>query len=387
MNHVLEIRFTAIDTLYFRGSRPHSAAGASALQSEFPPSVATFIGAVRTRLGDAIGLQWSELREEKGEVYSQSNQTFAGLDAASLIGGSENTGMLAFSEPFIVKQGKRLYSAPAALLATQEGCLRLHLGEPVETDLGKVRLPELPAGVATAKPLEDTWLTHAGMQRFLNGKLPEKEDIVALTDLTAFESRLGIGRNIMAATVEAGLLYQTEHLRLKDDVSFAVKVSLPVKAADVLTQSIEHHPLQRFGGEGRMVALSVESADSPELSLLAPKAPNALVLITDMLPDRVAGPVPLLGFVATRHQGIDCWEGELHGIAVRIISMASGKAIKRGGWDIRHNRPRSVQTFVPAGTCFYAEAINAADSLCKLHGKQIGRRTDSGYGTLVCAAI
>ncbi len=166
MSQTLEIRFDAIDTLYFRGSRPHSAAGASALESDFPPPPSTFTGALRTRLGDAIGIDWRDLTEAGGHTTSQSGQQFAGVDVGQLIGGADNTGLLQFSEPYLMKDGERLFPVPAALLKSESGLVCLQVGEPVRCDLGLVCLPQLPAGTQLAAPLHEHWIMVRKITKF-----------------------------------------------------------------------------------------------------------------------------------------------------------------------------------------------------------------------------
>lgn len=366
----LEVFFSAVDSLFFRGSRPHAAAGASRLPSEFPPPVTTLVGSLRTRLGDVLGANWSELSKQES--------------IEKIIGGAEDTGLLEFLEPRLYKNKQRLYPVPAVLLETADfKTVRLRLGEAVNCDLGHVRLPQLPDNVANAKPLEDAWLTEEGLRLFLKGKTPNSEHIVRNNELFSAESRLGIGRDASLGTVKTGLLYQTEHLRLVPDVEFAIVVTMPNQVVDSFVESIEKSPLQRFGGEGRMAHLRVEKKIN-ENNFEAIKQPNLLVLLSDMLPETDFAQHPIKGLTPVKHEGIDCWEGELHGVAIRLLSVVSGKTKRYGGWDIRSNRPREVQSYIPAGSCFFIEPINGA-SLEKLHGNQIGRRIDFGFGTLMCA--
>lgn len=205
-----------------------------------------------------------------------------------------------------------------------------------------------------------------------------------LDSLVTYESRLGIGRNVQTATVESGLLYQTEHLRLAPGVVFSVQVRLPADAADVLLDSIQANPLQRFGGEGRMVELSARTVGTPT-ALPVPASTNLLVLLTDLLPSENPTPALLPGFARVNHDGTDCWEGELNGVALRILAVVAGKALARGGWDIQRNAPKPVQTCIPAGSCFFVEPVDRGTSLAPLHGLSVGRTTFAGAGTLACA--
>lgn len=376
----LEIFFQAVDTFYFKGSRPHSAAGASSLPSDFPPAASTLSGTVRTRLGDALGVDWKALKDSDGKAVGQE---FAGIDVAALIGSAADTGLLEFGEVRLHKAGKRLYPAPAVILKTPENKLvRLQIGDAVQCDLGNVRLPQLPEGMAGAKPLDDCWLTQAGFNTFLQGGLPTMEQVVSQEDLLQYESRLGIGRDVATASVQSGLLYQTEHLRMADDVQFSMVVALPKDAAELLQQHIQQQPLQRFGGEGRMAHLSAKVlSDKP---LTVNKKPSLLMLLTEMKVDTNFAQQPLPGFTPAQHEGVDVWEGEINNVKLRLHTVVSGKVKRFGGWDIRHNQPREVQSYIPAGSCFYVEPLEGGD-VAALQGAQVGERLDFGYGTLVCA--
>lgn len=375
----LNIFFAAHDSLFFRGSRPHSAAGGSSLSSEFPPAVSTLSGSLRTRLGDALGVCWKSFRKGRQQVQL-GNET---LDLEELIGSGDQTGLLQFGELKLYKNGKRLFPMPAILLQDNNtNLVKMELGDPVRCDLGNVRLGQLPKGVINAKPLENAWLTQAGFETFIKGGLPSSKEVVTEADLFVLESRLGIGRNNSKARVEAGLLYQTKHLRLQPDVEFAVEVSLPSAAAKVLSASITASPMQRFGGEGRMASLRVKEAGA-ELPKVKGK-PSLLMLLTDMLPHDNFAKQPLAQLQPAVVDGVDCWEGELEGVGLRLWNVASGKARRLGGWDARLNQPRPVQSFLPAGSCFFVEPLNTNSDLTQLHTKTLGRRTDFGFGTLVC---
>lgn len=379
----VEVFFSAVDTLYFRGSRPHSAAGASTLPSDFPPSASTLSGTVRTRLGDALGVDWQALKRSDGEP---SGQLFQGIDVAELLGSSADTGLLDFAEVRLYQNKQRLYPVPAVILKTQEGELvRLAVGDAVKTDLGYVHLPQLPQNAAGAKPLEGSWLTEKGLNAFLKGGIPSIKDVVSEPQILQYESRLGIGRDTSTATVESGLLYQTEHLRLADGIEFSMVVSMPEAAAEKLLADIQDNPVQRFGGEGRMAYLTAQKRTEAAEELGAVNKTRWLLLLTDMLPEADFHSSPLPGFTKTMHEGVEVWEGEINGVALRLLSVISGKAKRYGGWDIRNNKPREVQSYVPAGSCFYVEPLDNSADISAINGVQIGRRKDFGYGTLVCA--
>ena len=135
-----------------------------------------------------------------------------------------------------------------------------------------------------------------------------------------------------------------------------------------------------------MVELAAVHVEGEAVLPTPGRNPELLLLLTDMLPDESFGSAPLPGFVSTTLDGVECWKGAIANVELYLLGVVSGKPRRFGGWDIRHNRPRPVQSYIPAGSCFYVRPINGSDELTQLHGEQIGRRTDFGFGTLLCAA-
>ncbi|ANG62219.1 hypothetical protein A8C75_06750 [Marinobacterium aestuarii] len=403
MNKTLEIRFTPIDTWFFRDARPHDTAGASRLSSLFPPPVATLTGAIRTRLGEALGIDWKQhVRSENDLLGAQS---VGDINLSELIGYGDNSGLLRFGPSTLLYHGEPLYPVPAYLLNTGDDRLvRLQPGSPILCDLsrpdaegrlGAVVLPTLPEGIQNAKPLESCWTTGAGLLRLLNGDVPAKGDLKKAEELFVLEPRLGIARDNSRATVVEGLLYQTEHLRLLDPVSISLTLTLPAAAADQLISQIKADSIQRLGGEGRMASLSVEIISEPRPVALKASAKTRGLILTLLSPARLPGSCatqPLPGFsvaFATDGSGLQTWQGSIAGIKMRLVTAVTGKVQRTGGWDLQRRAPKDVVSLMPAGSSWFAEIDDTrTDRLTAavqaLHGQAIGEQTGFGYGQLAC---
>lgn len=93
--NALTCHFEALDTWFFRESRPQGSIGASELGSVFPPPVNTLLGAVRTAIGDAF-------HQQHGTDWRQ----FAELNALqAIIGFADNLGPLRCEGPFLSLKG------------------------------------------------------------------------------------------------------------------------------------------------------------------------------------------------------------------------------------------------------------------------------------------
>lgn len=363
--------FNATDTQFFRESRPFE--GSAELQSVFPPTMQTVAGAVRTFIGDAQGIQWHDFNKEH--------------ELAKIIGYGDDLGSLSFKGVWLSLNNERLYPAPVLLMRrlvdNQAKLSRLTLSE--ETlwcDLGKqVRFGKLEKDEQGSKPLENTWLTAKGLNQVLQGNCPNLDEIFLEEDLYKKESRLGIGRNNAARVAREGMLYQTQHIRPKDNLSIEVDVS-------GLPDSLPSNAILRLGGEGRSSSLNIlqhnnQLADSPK----ANKQTEGLILylLTPLKHQQDTKDwQPLPGFIKKEQAKQTIWIGVINGITLELHSAVTGKSTRDGGWDLANRKPRTANSLIPAGSAFFCKVkegdINAA--LQTLHNSQLGEQTEYGLGHL-----
>jgi CRISPR-associated protein Cmr3 len=360
-------RFTALDTLFFRESRPMEAIGGAQLQSVFPPPARTLIGAIRTAVGQAHEVDWNAYASDKNAPLR------------AIIGSPESLGPLSFAGPFLLKDNERLYPVPLALLqasvpSTKAGVAFTRLApSKVATisDLGKLRLPTKRDVLAGAKPMENASITAAGLQAFLSGGMPDAKAIIPNDELYDSEERLGIGRDNGKRTVQEGLLYQTNHVRPKHDVAIGIVVK------GLATDNVPETGTTRLGAEGRLASWQRE-AIKPLPAAKSNGERIMLLLLTHArfqqgwLPDGFAE--------VTIENGQTVWDGEIQGVKLRLISAVVGKPLREGGWDLVNRMPRPMESLVPAGSCYFFEKIGG--DVDKLHGLQIGLDTDHGRGEI-----
>ena len=354
-------RFDPLDTWFFREARPFGAATGGELSSGFPPPAHTVAGAVRTLIGAAHGVDWERFADDS--EYA---------DLKRSIGVGDDLGQLHIGGPYPMWKEERLYPAPLHLLAKTGQYTVLQPGEPVECDLGRVRLPQLATALPGAKPLDHTWLDGPNLRRVLQGQVPEI--IYRSSDLYAEESRLGIARNNEKRTAAEGLLYHTRHLRPQPELAIGVTVSgIPV----------ELHPARgvtRFGGEGRAGAVTVDDAHPlPPVSKIG-GSNLLLVLLTHA---DFGGQWLLPGFTPGEQDGVRVWRGRLCDIDLILHSAVLGKAVREGGWDLLRRQPRPVRSLIPAGSVYFCSVegdVRAA--VTALHGRQAGHATALGRGEL-----
>jgi CRISPR-associated protein Cmr3 len=366
--------FAALDTLFFKESRPMEAVGGSQLASIFPPPSRTLIGAIRTAIGESQKVNWMH--------YAKGDSPLC-----SMIGTADSLGPLRFTGPYLIRQGERLFPMPLTYLQSEQGQTRLLPSEEaVHCDLGKVCLPvKQDTTLAGSKPLENAFLSGNGLSAFLNGADIDKADIFLASQLYSREDRLGIGRDYQTHSVEDGLLYQTCHIRPKHDAQLQIGIAL-----DGLTAELPTTGMTRLGAEGRLAAWQrEEQVGLPGVPVMANAKGLMLMLLTPAL---FTEGWLLQGFqeqieteaTGAKQAGRKVWEGEIAGVKLRLISSVVGKPVREGGWDMANKKPRALASYAPAGSCYFCEIIDGdiAKAQAALHGLQIGQEQEYGRGQL-----
>lgn len=280
----------------------------------------------------------------------------------------------------------RLWQLPISLncIDKKQDIQRLQVGNTIRSDLGTVRLPEMPEGCIGYKALEQHWLTATGMQQCLEGKIPAANDIIKTQDLFTHEPRLGIARDNTQRAVEDGRLYQTQHLRLHADVHIELEAkNLPPVLLTRLADN-KQNSILRLGGEGRMASLKV----SHQAELLPNIASNIRTTFTIHFinPADFGGNMFPQGFNKTDNNGQRVWRGTINDIEFEIESAVMGKVHREGGWNMQAHQPHPVKSYIPAGSvwfCRLRKSGTEAELNEKLHKQCIGLNTAYGRGQIL----
>ncbi len=213
--------------------------------------------------------------------------------------------------------------------------------------------------------------THDGLKAFLAGGLPQEAAVITPNQLYKNEERLGIGRDNSTRTTVEGLLYQTRHVRPEQNVAIGLVVKgLPNMPA-------MQQGLGRLGAEGRLAAW----IRKPVQELPTGEIKNEhllLMLVTHAQFTQGWLPDGLQQVRTERSQTV--WEGTLHGVRLRLLCCVVGKPVREGGWDLVQRAPRTMDSLVPAGSCYFFEVLQGDAKA--LHGKHIGLDTDYGRGEI-----
>jgi len=377
-----------LDVLMFRDSKPFTGGESHRAKSLFPPSPSTFYGAIRAkilidvlsrkndlgfkdyyrRFEDRNDPDLKELIEEIGAPkYRDKNGKKY----------DEREGRLRIKGPFLAKEDKQSLQvylpSPSDMLGKRgkDGKEERYRGiilnpmNPAEltprvlTDFGdpwkKRRFLPLWSSESGGESIEPgKWMIEMGS--LVNYLLGRKPRLTKTDDLHDKEQRAGIKLVYERRTVETGMLYIAEFIRLKEGVGFVVEV-----------EGTDRFPRSGFlslGGERR--AASYDSIDDPLQGLCGNSFKDRLkeriskggrfklYLATPAIFRTEGRSDPEFGWLPDFVDG-EKLKGELNSLRFRLISATVGKAIGIGGWDLAQNRPKPMRKAVPAGSVYHFE--------------------------------
>jgi CRISPR-associated protein Cmr3 len=360
------------DSLFFRDGRPFNQddEGAAHIASLFPPSPRTVAQMIRAALAAGRGWTGGDWRDRQDLVQELGD-------------GPENIGRLRFTAPVLVKiaggnAAEPVYPAPLALVARFDengeiiAVARLSPGRAFSCDFsnGKARLPRLAAedGAAGWKALDGWYVTHDGLQQFLDGENPDPNTFAKLGRLAPTERRVGIARDAGTRQAVSGALFATDHRRLAGKQE-RYAICSGFAGAEGWTYA-RHRP---FGGEHRFAWLD-ETEPPPSLRPCIPAPGDTvcylIVTTSPMLPSDDGWRTPS-GKPARDLPG-------------QLVSACVGKPVMLGGWySLGANfGPQPLQPHLPAGSVWFMKSSRDEFSGVELPAS-IGLRAEFGYGGCV----
>ena len=351
------LRLQPLDTLFFRDGRPYNQKETTqiAVPSLFPPSPPTVVGAVRAAAARALG--W----EGRGNW---------GPEIERHLGDRQGLGPLSFRGPYVLRNGRPLFPAPAHLVGRRRGegdevtfedLALLRPGPRRNCDLGReVQLPVPPAPTdgEGGGSLKSCWVTRGGLSRILAGAVPEPGELVDWNELWCLEPRVGIERDYERHTTGEAALYSPLHVRLRRGVTLALHVDgLSREALAALTET----PVP-LGGESRACWVDIDEEGhgdllpaSPELEVTGDAVRYIAVILSPLPADEP--PMPGMRYL------------DLPG---RIVSACLPRPQLWGGWDGLDRRPRPLKPHVAPGSVLFLEAgVEELPRIRALHGKSV----------------
>lgn len=347
------VSFDAVDTLMFRDGRPFNQAdaGASRAVSMFPPYPPTLVGALRAAQWRQSGKAWD--KDKLGDGTNWQDETNTTL------------GPMVFGAPLVLKDNEPLFPVPLNVVEGKRtngssALTFLKPGPARECDLGSAtRLPVPKDELEGIKPIENRWVTLAGMKAILDGRLPDDQQLVGVGDLWETEARVGVGITAETRTTDDGRLYMASHIRLRD----GVKLGFTVSGTDGLAAA-----LRPLAGEHRMAEIGAMDHGMP-----LPAPPKALdggrysiIQLSPLVLNTMPGP-----------------GGTLEGLPGTLVSACLGKPVPVGGWDSQNKRSIPLRLAVPAGSVWFIELGNGETLDWSQYKNGIGVAAKWGFGQIL----
>lgn len=364
-----------LDNLFFRGGRPMESGSRN--RSELP-GPQNLLGMIRTYVWGACGCDFSRLAQKLPQSGSAP-------EAARDCGVPDWAASLQVRGPWLAKfkkPARELHDLflplPANLEPGADNYWVLHptqlplpgFGTAASTpkclwnhEWARARVN--PPASATGKKAEHGLMRLRALREYLGGarSIPsgtQGEHFLSPRALYALEPKVGIGLNVESLTVEKGLLFSTDLLRLNSRNCDGFYAEIHCEDPSEMARLFEKPAVLMFGGESRCV--SVQTA--PTLNWPKPEAGKAHFhyLLTPgffghgAIPDVLPGTAPVCA------------------AAVRDTCSVSG-------WDLARRGPKPARFGVSAGSVYFAESPQGCEpltSLCRESEDQA-----AGYGAVL----
>lgn len=342
----MRLHFDPLDVLFFRDSRPFSAGEAASASSQAPlPSV--FYGALRTHLLAAAGADFGEYADSAARAAWTDPALRAALQAVGEPGGA---GSLRTKGPFYaaVRETKladgRAISAGTLLLPTpfdmveRGGKLSCLKPDAPKDDAWGPPIPAMAPLKAEGAKKTRGLLAEGDFAELMGGKAISKERLLTPESILGDEPRVGIGVRAEANTVEPGLFYSAQFIRMREGFGYACEV----EGVDKVPEGSLF-----LGGERRTARLSrmkdVRFHAAPKVAGRRFK----IALLTPAVFSKGWRP----GWIG------DDGEGTFAGLRLRVVAAAVEKPMVFSGWDMAARRPKPIRRAAPAGSVYVFELL------------------------------
>ena len=381
-----------LDVLFFRGGEPFVAGETRWIESSFPPTPETMFGFVRSALLIRHCVRLDLYGARQGNKCPEC-PVYAHCTVREVVGlPKELPRSLGLIGPYLLRQDPagcftRLFSAPSDLVSLGDASLAIMApGEPVESDLGKLRFTVIPA---EAKSLpEHSFITEDGLTHYLDngavnpgqlqGKWPDPAGRVF-----DIEPRVGLTVDPFARTAKTGMLYSIGPVRLMQGFALGVEVEG--------SRGLAPEEILRLGGAGRVASVAVDDA-TPDPAKPRGKCGNRFKVVL-LQPAKFGNGWLPDGFERNdtaggrdrgdSGNGTTTWHGLIGGVEATLVSACLGRAQRIGGWNMVAGGPKPMAPSVTAGSVYYFEAKKKASpdlgSMLRL-----GRETEAGFGQAIC---
>lgn len=334
MTMAIGLMLQPLDLLMFHEGRPF---GPADIAVSSLPRPQTLAGMLRTQLLVSLGADLPRL----GDAM-KSGASFAESCSNGQPDGIAAIGTLQVRGPWLARRTDSgphevLVPCPANLFAeSKDSTGPFHRRDPLRSRELPGWQPQeegfFPLAVAGPEPKRSKrptrFLTAAGLKRYLEGGIPEEEELLPRDDLYFSDRRTGIAIQPDQQTVEAGLIYGAQFLVLNKGICFYAELV----GNEALLEHFKTHQLMHWGGEGRAVtAECIPPYGWPAAAAPATGEGRLLLLTT---PGLFGG-----------------WRPP--GLPLCAAAVPAPEAVS--GWDLARRQPKPMRYAAPAGSVYFLQ--------------------------------
>ena len=329
------IEIEALDTLFFKDGKPFSMGEETWADGIFPPTPSVIYGALRT-------LYFSQMEQD----INMANET------------GDLTKNLKIKNFFLYTNGEDLFPLPLDLVRIknqQDKEKELEKREnrytvynlKLEPNHLKSSIPNLDYILAYEKPVEnisDGYLPGTELIDYLSG-YQSQFTARRMEHFVTIEAKVGIARNNYTRSSQEGKLYRVGMWRLKN-----VRIIVEFDGLEGIWDS----GFLKLGGENKVAKYKITNS-------IVIKSPNS---IRKKFKIYLSTPGLLRNGWLPEWIDARTFEGTYPGteIKVKLISVAIGKPIQIGGFDMKERKPKKMLNAVPPGSVYYFEILGNIES-------------------------
>jgi CRISPR-associated protein Cmr3 len=325
-----------LDTLFFRDGKPFTMGSETWAEPIFPPYPSTVYGAIRTWIifekGSLKNFKEGKFKEELGTPSEKGNLKIKG----PLICLDNN---IYFPVPFdsLKKKGAPKKEKRALFYTYCINKPEVFISDyPLENILvnrNDFVLKEC-----------DEFLDINSLKNYLMS-CEEQLEFTEKKEIFSYEKKTGIKRSRKTLSSEEGHLYRISMIRLKREASFYVEI-----------EGLNSYPCEgkvQLGADWKIVKIEKTEEDLlKELREIDFQLNNKIFKIYFATPAIFKkGWIP--DWINEKN-----FEGNYHGIKLKLIACSIGKYKLIGGWDLANNRPKPMYKAVPSGSVYYFKILD-----------------------------
>ncbi len=306
------IKLEAIDTLFFRDGKPFGNSDDNWAESLNFPSLSVIYGAIRSA------------------YFSQNNLDFSLSNTDKDVTKNLKINGVYFYD---TNKQKLIFKIPQDLYIYNEKLKFFDLKENFSTSNNLDFIFEAEDDDIEKR---DVFISKLSFKKYLKGK--DGFSFEEISDYILTESKIGIGLNKSIKNVEEGKIYRVGAKRYTN-------LSLIVDFEGI---ELKKKGLLRLGGEGKAVSYEeFNELDIPKIDKMSGDIFKMYLLTPAIFKN---GWYP--DFLNEN------FEGKINGVRIKLIAASLGKSEYIGGWDMKHNSPKSMYKAVPAGSVYYFRVLD-----------------------------